>query len=294
MDNRLRLLMGATALLYFGPLLAGLGGLGWAQVPVFVAIFVLWLIILRPQHWPKTLTDWQKPAALIFVAAQTATQALLVVVCFGVGRGIGGVTGFSLALPVLLPVGISLLSIPLCRMIWDPQKGQQIDRLLDDAIAAIETASPMPGPGDAAMQVAAEMLKPLAALPASTPVAEVEAHLTALTRHLDHETLSAALRAAPGPQLRRALMIHASQPAALMALQDQAYPVQALTAAGDDPALLGLLAPRLVQALREVPELIGDFPTPQRVFAAAEGLGDPAAETALRALATAMGPLLDR
>ena len=160
MDNRLRLLMGATALLYFGPLLAGLGGLGWAQVPVFVAIFVLWLIILRPQHWPKTLTDWQKPAALISVAAQTATQALLVVVCFGVGRGIGGVTGFSLALPVLLPVGISLLSIPLCRMIWDPRKGQQIDRLLDDAIAANETGHPMPGPGDAAMQVAAELLKP--------------------------------------------------------------------------------------------------------------------------------------
>ena len=294
MDNRLRLLMGATALLYFGPLLAGLGGLGWAQVPVFVAIFVLWLIILRPQHWPKTLADWQKPAALISVAAQTATQALLVVVCFGVGRGIGGVTGFSLALPVLLPIGISLLSIPLCRMIRDPRKGQQIDRLLDDAIAANETGHPMPGPGDAAMQVAAEMLKPLAALPAGTPVAEVEAHLTALARHLDHETLSAALRAAPGPQLRRALMIHASQPAALLALQDRAYPVQALTAASDDPALLGLLAPRLVQALREVPELIGDFPTPQRVLAAAEGLGDPAAETALRALAKAMGPLLDR
>ena len=294
MHNRLRLLRGARALLYFGPLLAGLGGFGWAQVPVFVAIFVLWLIILRPQQWPRKLADWQKPEALVTLAAQTATQALLVVVCFGIGRGIGGVTGFFLTLPTLLPVGISFLSIPLCRMIWDPRKGQQMDGFLDDAIAAVGTGRPLPGPEEAAVQMATEMLKPLAALPASTPVAELEDHLTALALHLDHETLSAALRPAPGPQLRRALMIHASQPAALRALQDRAYPVQALTAAGDDPALLGLLALRLVQALCEVPDLIGDFPTPQRVFAAAEGLGDPAAETALRALAKAMGPLIDR
>lgn len=293
MHNRLRLLMGARALLYLGPLLAGLGGFGWAQVPVFVAIFVLWLIILRPQQWPKTLTDWQKPEALITLAAQTATQALLVVICFGVGRGIGGVTGFSLALPTLLPVGISFLSIPMCRMIWDPWKNAQIDTLLDDAMAAIETGSPMPGPGDEAVQVAAEMLKQVAALPASTPVAEVEAHLTALARHLDHETLSAALRSAPGPQLRRALMIHASQPAALRALQDSAYPVQALTAASDDPALLALLATRLTAALRVVPQLIGDYPTPDRVLAASPGLDDPAAEAALRTLAEAIGLTLD-
>ena len=31
MHNRLRLMPGATALLYLGPLLAGLGGFGWAM-----------------------------------------------------------------------------------------------------------------------------------------------------------------------------------------------------------------------------------------------------------------------
>ena len=293
LHDRLRLVMGATALLYLGPLLAGLGRFGWAQVPVFVAIFVLWLIIMRPQQWPKTLAAWQRPEALVTLAALTATQALLVVVCFGVGRGIGGVTGFVLALPMLLPIGISLLSIPICRLIRDPAKGRQIDTLLDDAIAAIETGRPMPGPGEAAVQMATEMLKPLAALPASTPVAEVEAHLKALARHLDHQTLSAALRSAPGPQLRRALIIHASHPAALVALADSGYPVQALTAASDDPALLALLATRLTAALRQVPQLIGDYPTPDRVLNASLGLDDPAAKAALRRLAEVIGLALD-
>jgi hypothetical protein len=290
--NRLRLMMGATALLYLGPLLAGLGGFGWSQVPVFVGIFMLWLIILRPQQWPTTLEGWKKPEALVTLAAQVATQTLLVAVCFGIGRGIGGVAGFALPLPVLLPIGLSLLSIPLCRLIWDPWKAAQLDSLLDDAIAALETGRPLAGPGDDAVQMALEMLKPVAALPADTPVAELEAHLDALARHLDHETLAAALRSGPAP-LRRALIVHASQPGALRALEDRAYPVQALTAAAGDAALLDLLARRLVAALREVPGAIGDYPTPERVLAVAEGLGDPAAEAALQDLAAAMRPLLE-
>ena len=55
MRSRLRLLMGATALLYLGPVLAGLGGFGWSVVPVFTAIFLLWLIVLRPHQWPQRL-----------------------------------------------------------------------------------------------------------------------------------------------------------------------------------------------------------------------------------------------
>ena len=88
-------------------------------------------------------------------------------------------------------------------------------------------------------------------------------------------------------------MIHASQPAALRALADAAYPVQALTAASGDGALVALLATRLTAALRVVPQLVGDCPTPDRVLAASIGLGDPAAEAALRELATVLGLLID-
>ncbi|MDZ4097043.1 MAG: hypothetical protein U1D35_19280, partial [Paracoccaceae bacterium] len=120
MHNRLRLLMGANALLYFGPLLAGLGGFGWSLVPVFAAIFVLWLIILRPQEWPDSLADWRRPETLVALAARAAVQLLLVAVCFGIGRGIGGVLGAVPPFPVMLPIAISFLSIPLARLIWKP------------------------------------------------------------------------------------------------------------------------------------------------------------------------------
>jgi len=39
---RIRMLMAATALLYLGPLLAGLAGFGWPMVYAFATIFTLW------------------------------------------------------------------------------------------------------------------------------------------------------------------------------------------------------------------------------------------------------------
>jgi hypothetical protein len=120
MENRKRFLMAANALLYFGPLLAGLGGFGWGLVVVFTVIFVLWLIILQPMEFPINRAEWLSFDAWVAVSARAAVQLLLVVILFGVGRGIGGILGAIPAFPVMLPLAISFLSIPLARMIWDP------------------------------------------------------------------------------------------------------------------------------------------------------------------------------
>lgn len=120
MENRRRFMMVANALLYFGPLLAGLGGYGWALVPVFTAIFVLWLVILQPYEFPASKGEWLAADAWIAIGARAAVQLLLVIVLFGVGRGIGGILGAITGFPTSLPIAISFLSIPLARMIWDP------------------------------------------------------------------------------------------------------------------------------------------------------------------------------
>ena len=52
MIHRLRLLQGATALLYFGPLLAGLSGHGWAMAALFTAILGLWAVLIHPALLP--------------------------------------------------------------------------------------------------------------------------------------------------------------------------------------------------------------------------------------------------
>ena len=121
MNNRLRMLKAATALLYFGALLAGLVGQGWFMVLLFLAVFVVWSVTVRPQLWPPTLADICQPGAVVAMAALIATQALLVILCFAVGRGIGGVLGFKPALPFWLPLALSFLSVPVSRLIWSPQ-----------------------------------------------------------------------------------------------------------------------------------------------------------------------------
>ena len=120
MENRRRFMMLANALLYFGPLLAGLAGFGWGLVPVFTTIFVLWLIILQPYEFPINKSEWLSADAWVAIAARAAVQLLFVVVLFGIGRGLGGILGVMTGFSVFLPVGMSFLSIPLARLIWDP------------------------------------------------------------------------------------------------------------------------------------------------------------------------------
>ena len=107
MTNNRQRLMGANALLYFGPLLAGLGGFGWHVVPVFVALFLLWLVILRPQELPRARAEWLQSETLVALSTRAAVQILLVVLCFGIGRGIGGVLGALPHFPLMLPIALS-------------------------------------------------------------------------------------------------------------------------------------------------------------------------------------------
>jgi hypothetical protein len=112
MLNRITLLRVATALLYMGPLLAGLSGAGWAIVPIFVALFLLWIFFLRPEL--SAAPSWLPRLQLILV------QTLLVTVFFGVGRGIAGVAGFPLVLPIWTTVSLSVLAILLGRLMYNP------------------------------------------------------------------------------------------------------------------------------------------------------------------------------
>ena len=120
MDTRRRFMMAANGLLYFGPLLAGLAAFGWWYVPVFTVFFVLWIVILQPYEFPINRAEWMSLDAWVAIAARSVVQLLIVIVLFGIGRGIGGVLGAMTGYGVMLPLGISFLAIPLARMIWDP------------------------------------------------------------------------------------------------------------------------------------------------------------------------------
>jgi hypothetical protein len=121
--NKLTLMRAATACLYLGPLLAGLGGYGWAMVPVFSMLLVAWLVLLRPESWPAGARRADGDA-WVTITARAAVQVLLVAVLFGIGRGIGGVMEFVHHVPLWLPVVISASAILLGRAIWSPLEPQ--------------------------------------------------------------------------------------------------------------------------------------------------------------------------
>lgn len=167
--NRVRLLMGVNALVYLGPLIAGMAGFGWPAVPVFVAILVLWLILLDPRAWEFSRADWANGRAAVRIAGQVFLQILLAGVLFGIGRGIAGVIGVSLDLPLMQLAAMSFFALPAVRLFWRPD------------VAANR-------------KVARRMAEKLLDLPDRADDAEILAHLAAMRQHAEAEDLRAALQ----------------------------------------------------------------------------------------------------
>lgn len=262
-NNRLRLLQGAAALLYLGPLLAGLGDYGWRVVPVFSAIFVLWLIILRPSQWPRDLQAWRETQVWAASLGAAMVQVLLVTVCFGIGRGLGGVMGFVPMLHPMLPVAVSFLSIPLSRLIWNPGQAAGMDQFLGDAIAQIRNPDhQVADPTDTAVAV-------LLALPGDANLQQVRPELDAV---LDHpqawqrlDALVVALdRLEPDRRaLRTTLIEWATEPAVVAAGRPHSTVDSAFQLAGSDPDLLRLFLIRAQMLIAAFPDRHDSFPSPR-------------------------------
>ncbi|GAB1480162.1 hypothetical protein MASR2M74_27370 [Paracoccaceae bacterium] len=274
--------MAATALLYLGPLLAGLAGFGWPLVYAFAAIFTLWLITMRPGDWPRDLAAWCRPEVPVRALGQVVVQLLLVALMFGIGRGIGGVAGFLPPLPVALPLGMSLMSIPLSRLVWDPVKAAKLDAVLTDALAQIE-ARPRPTlPGGMIDSFLAE----LDALPDDAP--EAVARLV----HRGIEELDPCLlktrlleRVAQAPRRADwlALILQATEGTATRDCSGD-YPTRCLQLLPDDPALVALYAEELARSLALDPDLWGDCPNPDTLQERIDRLSGTEAEAPLLAL----------
>ena len=292
MQTRLRLLMAATALLYLGPLLAGLGGYGWAVVPVFAAIFVLWLIVLRPHQWPRAAAEWNRPSVVAGAVTQALVQLLLVTVLFGIGRGIGGVLAVVAPFPAMLPIAVSFLSIPLSRLIWNPWKAAQMDQFLDQALREIHASPPVYREGQVAL--AQQRLAPLLALPDDTPAADISHQLDIIGMETDETAVRIALldRAngeAPSRLEQMALILHATDGRLIEVVggDGPTLALAALTAKAAAPDLIALYATRLTAALEEDSDLWGPSPSVTRLAEVLETYADTVADLPLRALIAA-------
>ena len=267
----MRLVKGIAALLYVGPLIAGLCGFGWSMVFSFTAIFVVWLMVLRPEQWPSTPAEWLTAQAWLAALAQVLSQLLLVSILFGIGRGLGGLADIgTVALDPLLPLSISFLAIPLCRMLWDAREAASQGYFLDDEAEAAHS--------DSAAGTAAAAIIPLLNLPDNAPdetvtvaVAEAldvpaaELRLNALTAALSNPNRSHAA-------LRRALVFWATEPEIVAPGQVAESMASAFDIANSNLDLLRIYVPRAMALISAFPTRADDFPVPERLRLTADNL----------------------
>ena len=291
MQGKLRLAMGATALLYLGPLLAGLAGQAWAAVPVFILTFLLWSIVMRPAAFPRAASAWTQPRIWIGALVQLAVQALLVLLLFGLGRGIGGVAGFLPVIHPALPVALSALSIPLTRLIWDPVKAEKLDALLDDALAQINGLALQ---GQRAQEEddrrKAELDAEAARIRARLEAGETDLralHGRAPAWQLLRAVCDVQVNQGLTPALSAALVDFATDPALSMELQGQEAPCTAFMLVRDDPVATARFAERYAALLEADPEAYWDGPSNAFLRHAERAHAGTPAEPALHALRVA-------
>ena len=283
-----QLRMAASLLLYLGPLLAGMSGMGWTGVPVFALLFALWLVVMHPATWPRDLSLWTGPI-VVAAAAQLAVNVLIVVFLFAVGRGLAALEALRLDLSPLFPVALSFLATPLARL-----------------FAGAEGAEYSDGPGlhppgfSGAMRIEApdlaedEMLRTLLDLPADAdPLLTADALDVALQppegaarlRGLEEaiDPLDAGRRS-----LREAIILWATAPRwreedSLAGAAETAFYL-----AGNDPVLLHLFAHRGLDLITAKPGVWTSFPDADEVSARIEATAPENLQAALAALAQAI------
>jgi hypothetical protein len=293
--NRFHLLLLVTTMLYAGPLIAGLSGFGWGVVPAFAVILVAWQIVMRPVQWPREAAAWTRREVQVGAALQVVVAVVVVAVCFGAGRGLGGVVGYLPSLPLVVPLFLSLAAVPLARMLHDPVQMQGMDQMLDDAIhrlKAFDRDVDFPS-ADArhileGTRLASRLLQTVQDLPADTSHAVIAQHLNAIATQVDDARLREALveRAGgegPSRPLLTALALHASDGRRMEILGLETVD-PAFAALPDQPEILALYANRAVAAVAEDPDVRAALPRVALVEAALSRMAGTAAEAPLRAL----------
>lgn len=275
---RSSLLQGTTALLYLGPMLAGLSGHPLALMPLYALFFVLWTIVVQPETWRRTSRTGRSADFWLSVTAQIAVQILLALVCLGAGRGIAGVAGITLDIPITFPLTVAFLAIPLSRLLV-PMTSRVSDVPIGPGLPTLDE-----------LELADALLEPLAMLAPYTPTEVLERHLNAMAPNVSAKALihglmiSAASAKAPAV-IQRAFVQHATDPTAALAADHPNAIAGAFQVARKDVDLLTVFANRALHLIRLQPNLYTSYPTHSDVREAAALAVNPHLRETLSGLA---------
>jgi hypothetical protein len=305
MKPRDRLLFATSALLYSGPLYAGLAGYGFATLPLFAAFRMAWLFIVRPGDWPETWEDWRVPRAVAWPMLLFAVQMVVAGFCLAMGRAIGGMYALTLPLPLAVPAGLAVLGILIAAALKRRGAGGPILRVpgggLGIGAGILDVARPaMPGRRDVQgfIEDVAEALEALGKGPAAS--ADIDKLATLVEdKAMTHECFEALEGAAAFglPQLQLWARL-ALNPGLVSDLLGQGRIGRALEQALFDGAaeLVDNTARLARERLGEIPALADELPPAMRLRQAAlaredaDGADGRNAAIALELLANAIDP----
>lgn len=296
MTSRDRALFATSALLYTGPLYAGLAGHGLEFVPLFAAIFMIWLSVVRPGDWPRDARQWRSPRAIAWPLQIFAVQLVLAGFCLAIGRGIGGLFDFTPPLPLAFTILVSIVSIALAKLLRDDAlNGPRRAEGLGIGSGILDVRRPrMPGepPGrlaaEAAMAHLAEVPRRGVHAAALRPLLdEVEAEGAALD--LLDALATAPARHLPYVQAEVLLALRPATARRILGTGRIAAAFERALATRRGRVLLGAADAASV-LLRTEPRAAGELPDQSRLRSEAAALSadNPAAAQALRELASAL------
>ena len=301
---RYRLFLIAAALLYLGPLVAGLFGFDWQSVPIFTVIFLLWLTVMFPGLWPATPQEWREPGSWLRLSGIAAVQLALVVFCFAIGRGIGGTMNVAAPVPAWVPPLMSFFAIPIARTLWNPSAGSPemakfMRQATPEMLGRLPMARPDPAAGSGtgattelrARAICDHFIAEISALPDPADDAAILEILARSRQEIHPLTLMDALaglaEAGQVPtRLRRAYILHMSDPENAERQRGNGQLARGLDMAGEDALRLNLFAQRVSALLAGHPSAMMDMPAATRLRDIAAR--HPAAEAALCNLAAQM------
>ena len=280
---RKSLAMAASVLLYLGPVLAGWAGAPLAAWPVFLGLFLMWSVMMRPADWPRDGARWVQAGVIARAMAAVAVQSGLSFACLALGW-----MGASLRpLPEVGPwpgVLLSLIGLGFARMIWAPTDPGEERARLEVLKREVQIATSPAGTAERKRRGEEMEVDSVIAFTADTPqerIVEVMAELTMrfvparLVEGFQRQWKAGRMNVAQ----KRALILLATDPDQARRITGHEAGMLALKVCEGDAVLVEHFLRRYAALLDAVPDAVADGPPNALLRHVEKGLeGQPVAQ----------------
>lgn len=273
----------ASVLLYLGPVLAGWAGAPLAAWPVFLGLFLMWSVLMRPEDWPRDGARWVEAGVIARALVAVAVLAGLSFASLALGW-----MGASLRpLPALGPwpgVLLSLIGLGFGRMMWTPSRTGEKRARLEQALREMEAATSEAGMAERRKRSEEMEVDSVIAFTADTPqerIVEVMAELTMrfapsrLVEGFQRQWKAGRMNAAQ----KRALILLATDPDQVRRITGHEAGLLALKVCAGEAVLVENFLRRYTTLLDAVPDAMADGPPNALLRQVEKGLeGQPVAQ----------------